>query len=116
MLKIQDKMLSATFVDVREGFIARSRIESGRIADARRWMIENGFEILDIPDDHLLTGDGREVLRAYGKAWALKPELHAKRLAESFEQANKQRDAAMAEQQAQHPPQSSVLTICSDLS
>lgn len=100
MLRIQEKMLSARFIDVRAGFIARAQIESGRIADARQWMIDNGFERLDIQDGQLLTEDGREVLRAHGKAWALKPEIHVQRLAVAMEQ-ERQRDAALAGQQRQ---------------
>lgn len=111
MINIKEKMFASPFADVRDGFIARARIESGRIADTRQWMLDNGFELLDIPADQLLTDDGREVLRAYGKAWALKPEIHAQRLAEAMEQARK-RDAAMAAQQSQ-PSQSP--TTCTSL-
>lgn len=90
---IEYGLLGAQFADVRRVYIARARIESGRIADARTWMLENGFEVLDLPDDQLLTADGREVLRAHGKAWALKPEVHTKRLADAIAQA-KHRDAS----------------------
>ena len=77
-------------------------------------MLDNGFELLDIPADRLLTEDGREVLRAHGKAWVLKPEIHAKRLAEAMEQA-RQRDAAIAAQQAQQPKQTTQQTTCTTL-
>lgn len=106
-----EKLMHAPFAAVRDAYIARARIESGRIADARQWMLNNGFELLDVPDDALLTDDGREILRAHGKAWALKPEVHAQRLAEAMEQARK-RDAAMAAQQSQ-PSQSP--TTCTSL-
>lgn len=115
MLYTKDKLISSLdyidFPTVRAAFIARARLESGRIADVRQWMQDNGFEVLDVPADQLLTDDGREVLRAYGKAWALKPEIHAQRLAEAMEQARK-RDAAMAAQQSQ-PSQSP--TTCTAL-
>lgn len=110
MLNAQEKLLKITsaldIATVRAAYITRSRIESGRIADTRQWMLDNGFELLDIPTDRLLTEDGREVLRAHGKAWALKPEAHAQRLAEAFEQA-KQRDMALKQakrNEAETPP------------
>ena len=98
---------------VRSAYIDRVRIESGRIADTRQWMLDNGFELLDIPADRLLTEDGREVLRAHGKAWALKPEIHAKRLAEAMEQA-RNRDAALADQQQPAQP-ATPPTVCTSL-
>lgn len=104
-----EKLMHAPFAAVRDAYIARARIESGIIADARQWMINNGFELLDVPGDALLTADGREVLRAHGRAWALRPEIHAQRLAEAMEQA-KQRDAASAEQSQQQTD-----TICAAL-
>lgn len=104
MLNAQEKLLKITsaldIATVRAAYITRSRIESGRIADTRQWMCDNGFELLDVDKDRLLTDDGREILRAHGKAWALKPEVHAQRLAGAMEQV-KQRDAASAEQSQQ---------------
>lgn len=118
MLNAQEKLLKITsaldIATVRAAYITRSRIESGRIADTRQWMLDNGFELLDIPTDRLLTEDGREVLRAHGKAWALKPEIHAQRLAEAMEQARK-RDATIAAQQAQQPKQTAQQTTCTSL-
>lgn len=93
-------LFAVNFADARTMYIARAKLESGRIASARMWMLDNGFEQLDVPDDALLTADGREILHAHGKAWALKPEVHAQRLAEAMEQV-KQRDAASAEQSQQ---------------
>lgn len=109
MIKIKEKMLSYPFSDIREGFVVRARIESGRIADARQWMLGNGFELVAGPADQLLTDDGREILHAHGKSWALKPEVHAQRLAEAMEQAT-QRDAAKATPQPAPPA-----TICETL-
>ena len=73
-----------------------------------------GFEVVDATADQLLTQDGREILRAHGRAWALRPEIHAKRLAEAMEQARK-RDAAIAEQQSQPTPPSQQPTACASL-
>ena len=102
------------FSDLRSAYIDRSRLESGRIADARQWMLGNGFDLLDIPADQLLTDDGREVLRAHGKAWALRPEVHAQRLADAMEQA-RQRDEALAEQRSQSAHQAPLPTTCTSL-
>lgn len=62
----------------------------------------------------LLTDDGREIIWINGSAWALRPEIHAKRLSEAMEQA-KQRDAAIAAQQAQQPKQTAQQTTCPSL-
>lgn len=112
--KISAALSYTPFDVVRKAYIIRARVESGRIADARQWMLENGFELLDVPADQLLTKDGREVLHAYGKAWALRLEVHTKRLAEALEQA-RQRDAAMADQQSQPTQQVATTTACSTL-
>lgn len=114
MITRLEKLMHAPFQAVRDAYIIRARIESGRIADARQWMLDNGFELLDIPDDALLTSDGREILRAHGRAWALRPEIHAQRLAEAMEQARK-RDATIAAQQAQQPKQTAQQTTCTSL-
>lgn len=116
MIDIKAKMFAAPFADVRSGFIARARLEAGRTADARTWMVDNGFELLDVPDDRIMTDDGREVLRAHGKSWALTPREHARRLEEGFERA-KQRDAAIAAQRsAQHAGQQpDAPTVCTAL-
>lgn len=92
-----------SFSDVRTLYINRARIESGRRERVEAWMLDNGFEPLDVPDDALLTADGREILRAHGKAWALKPEVHAQRLAEAMEQARQRSEAMGAQQQSPAP-------------
>lgn len=97
------------FADVRAAWISRARLESGRIADTRQWMLDNGFEMLNVSADALLTDDGREILHVHGKAWALQPEIHSKRLTEAMEQA-KQRDAALAVKNAASRPQSHPAT------
>lgn len=107
--KVVTFMLAEQFSDVRSAFIARARVESMRIRDTACWLEDQGFERIDIPDGQLLTDDGREILHAHGKAWALKPEIHAKRLAEAMEQARK-RDAAERQSQPAQPP-----TTCTSL-
>lgn len=112
MLEIE--MIGASMDDVRRAYIARVRLEHGRIDSARGLMLANGFEVVALPADQLLTNDGREVLRAHGKAWALRPEIHAQRLAEAMKQA-RQRDAAQAAQQPQPAKPSSPPAICTSL-
>ena len=90
------------FEKVRSIYISLARERAGRTGSAKKWIIDNGFELVGVPADQLLTDDGREIIRAYGKAWALKPEVHAQRLADAVEQA-KQRDAAMAKRQPAQP-------------
>ena len=102
--KIQGVLSRSDFPTVRAAFIARARLESGRIADTRQWMLDNGFELLDVPADRLLTDDGREILRAHGKAWALKPEVHAQRVAEAIEHARQRSEATPMSQQPATPP------------
>lgn len=109
--KIERTFSTSPFDAVRTAYITRARLESGRITTARQMMLDSGFEQVDVSEDARLTKDGREILRAHGKAWALKPEVHAQRLAEAMEQARK-RDAAMAAQQSQ-PSQSP--TTCTSL-
>ena len=115
MLDQADKLMAVLarhdVATVRAAYISRVRLETGRITDARKWMADNGFELLDVSSPRLLADDGREILHAHGKAWALQPEIHAKRLAEAMEQA-RQRDAAMTDQQSQ-PSQSP--TTCTSL-
>ena len=112
--KIERIFATIDFADIRAAWISRARLESGRISDTRQWMLDNGFEMLNVSTDALLTDDGREILHVHGKAWALKPEAHAQRLAEAMERA-KQRDAAIAAQQAQQPEQQTPPTTCTAL-
>ena len=98
---------------VRASYISRCRLESGRISDTRIWMVEHGFEVIDVPDGCLLSDDGREILHAHGKAWALRPEIHATRLTEALDQA-RQRDAAIAAQSTQPLTQLAICTAVID--
>lgn len=65
-------------------------------------LFAEGYEVVDA--DHgsasvIAGGQIRPVVWSAGKAWALRPDIHAKRLADAMAQA-KQRDAAIAAQQA----------------
>lgn len=100
------------FSAVRAAFIAAAKRESGRIQDDADWLRGRGYERIDAQPGQLLTTDGREVLRLRGDAWALRPETHAKRLAEAMERA-RQRDGVMATQQPAQP--ATPPTICPSL-
>lgn len=116
MITEKEKMValinSVKWEDVKSAYVLRARLAAGRISTARQWMLDKGFERVEVPDDALLTDDGREVLRAHGKAWALKPGVHAQRLAEAFEQA-KQRDMAL--KQAKHNEAETPPSTCAAL-
>lgn len=114
MITEKEKMValinSVKWEDVKSAYVLRARLAAGRISTARQWMLDNGFELIDLLEGPLLTDDGREILRAHGRAWALRPEIHAQRLAEAMEVA-RQRDAAMAAQQQPATPP----TTCTSL-
>lgn len=82
--RVERALYPANFPTIRTAYIARARLESGRIPHARQMMLDSGFEQVDVSGDALLTSDGREILRAFGRAWALLPEIHAKRRAEAI--------------------------------
>lgn len=88
---------------IRKQWIQRCLTERANTDGARAWMLNNGFECVDISSGQLLTPDGREVLHAHGKTWALTVEAHAQRLAEAMEQARQRREAMGAQQQSPAP-------------
>lgn len=96
-------ILSADFRAARDLWIYRAKHEAGRIADSARAMLDKGFERVEVTGAALLTDDGREVLRAHGKTWALKPEIHALRVAEAMERARQRSEAMAAQQQPATP-------------
>lgn len=110
MIELQEKMFSAPFDDVRTGFIARARLESGRIADARVWMVQRGFEIVEAGPAQIMTSDGREIIHAHGKDWALRPDIHAARLTEAFEK-ERHREPPANTAQDEHPAGESMATV-----
>ena len=118
MITDKEKMIalinSVKWEDVKSAYISRARLAAGRISTARQWMLDNGFELIDLLEGPLLTDDGREILRAHGRALALRPEIHAQRLAEAMEVARK-RDAAIAEQRSQPTQPSQPPTTCTSL-
>lgn len=96
--KLYFAMLRTPFKHVRQAYVQRARVEHDRAEDTSLWMLENAFELIDLPADRLLTDDGREVVRVFGKAWALTPDAHAKRLAEAMELARQEAPSVSEEQ------------------
>ncbi len=107
MLIKNDKLIS--YMDrlsldvVRAAWIARVRAEHGRLDTIEAGLIESGMVRVDA--DGPITPDGREVMRIRGRAYALRPEVHAERLAQRFEAAKKRQ----AEEQAEQPETKSVV-------
>lgn len=80
-------MARRLFADVRAAFIARARVESKRRSFAQQ-MLEQDYETVD-DTGAAITTDGREIMRVNGRAYALRQEVHAERLALAFEAAKK---------------------------
>lgn len=86
--------------DVRSGFIARVRAENERINEARAWLVSQGYEeLIDFDESTVINAgdveylpDGRVLVRAQKKLWALSAEIWAQRQSEAMAQA-KQREA-----------------------
>lgn len=79
--------------DVVETFVAYQRSENFNNEKGRVALVEQGYEETNCTN--LLLPDGREVVEMFGKRWALRPEVHAERLAAAMEQA-RSRDATIA--------------------
>jgi rubrerythrin len=86
-------MLAADFSTLRTLWIFRARAESGRIANDRAWMIENGYEEVEAAGGAVALEDGREILRTAKKAWALRMDVHTERLSAALRSARKEPSA-----------------------
>lgn len=60
-----------------------------------------GFEEVACVSGEAMTSDGREIVRVGGRAYALRPEVHAERLAQRFEAAKKLQDEKQAAKPAE---------------
>lgn len=116
--RLHSLMMRTRFDAVRELFIARAREETARIDEAREWLHSQGYEDVSWADESTIINagdaeylqDGRVLIRAQKKLWALSREAWDAKRAEAMEQA-RQRDAALAGQQQQaNPP-----TVCTAL-
>jgi len=86
-----------SFADVRAAWIARCRAEYDRLDRLEESLSADGFERVEANGP--ITPDGREVMRIRGRAYALRPEVHAERLKQAFEAGRKKQ----AEKQAAQP-------------
>ena len=90
--------------EVRSGFIARVKAENERINEARAWLVSQGYEeLVDFDESTVINAgdveylpDGRVLIRAQKKSWALSAETWAQRQSEAMAQA-KQREASSVE-------------------
>ena len=73
--------------DVRSAYIVRMSDALGRRNRVSAAMAGRGYERVD--DMGPVTVDGREVVRVSSEAWALRPDIHAERLAAAFDAAKK---------------------------
>lgn len=87
--KILEYVDRLPFECVRAAWIARCRAENERLDMIDESLAADGFERIEA--DGPMTADGREVLRIRGRAYALRPEVHAERLAKRLEAARKLR-------------------------
>ena len=112
--RLNVKLAQLDIKDVQALYERRVAVEADRRKGAEQYLLGQGYERIDVGEDALMTSDGREIVRGAESAWALRPEIHAQRLADAMEQA-RQRDAAMAEQQSQPTPPSQQQTTCTSL-
>lgn len=88
----QEKILS--YIDnlplpvVRAAWVARCRAENDRTEELEASLAADGFERVET--DRPITDDGREIMRIRGRAYALRPEVHAERLAKRLDVARTQ--------------------------
>lgn len=72
---------------ITSAYERRLKAESGKIDSELLRLREQGFEEVEVLPDDVMTSDGREVMRVYGRAWALTPSVHAARKTERLEAA-----------------------------
>lgn len=90
--RAQSYILTGPWDDVRAAFIARAQLRQGR-ASAAQSLIDAGLERIQAARGSIVTDDGREIVWASGEAWALRPDVHAERLASALEAARERNDA-----------------------
>ena len=83
---LAEKLWMYDFAVVRSAYILRIEREHESVNNIITNMINDGWEIVDTENEYL-TDDGRYVAKINGKKLALRPEVHAARLEDAFEQA-----------------------------
>lgn len=92
--KLISYLVNIPIAHVRKAWIARVRVEHEREDKLEADMVASGMERVEC--DSNLTNDGREVMRVRGRAYALRSDVHSKRLAQRM-------DAALRNAQTQQP-------------
>lgn len=76
---------------VRTQYIKKVLFEKARITEGIKYFTSEGFDEVNVSETAHVTQDGIQVIRAFGRTWAMKPEIHKRKLAEAFETAQKQK-------------------------
>lgn len=111
--KSERVMLSSSFEEVRSLWIYRALLQNKRILDEREGVVSLGYE--DVPDydgSSLSTSDGREIIVIKGRAYALRPEVHAQRRAAALERARVDAESRQKSGRADEVKESIAATTC----
>lgn len=99
------RMMTADVLTVR-GAIRRWAMAMVHQRKSARAILESdGWEVVDVTDDAMVTPDGRPINRNAGVPMALRPDVLAERLARQFEAARQRQ----AEQATKEPETNSVV-------
>jgi Zn finger protein HypA/HybF involved in hydrogenase expression len=85
--KLLSLMSRCPEIDVRRAYIARMRDALGRKNTLARQMVASGFEPVQAAPG--LMSDGRVAISMGERSWALRPDVHAERLAQAFDVVKK---------------------------
>lgn len=95
MLTQLEKVVWASDFDVLSAvFQARAKFESVNHDELDQQMISDGYQPVVASPDQMLYDDGREILRAHGKAWVLRLDIHERRRLDALDEAMQQQAAA----------------------
>lgn len=86
--KVDRIIASMSAADINDLYAAVVSIMREKRENVAMLMTERGYEHVD--NTGAVTPDGREIISVHGHAYALRPDVHAERLAQAFEAAKKQ--------------------------
>ena len=105
-------MYSIPLCDVKAAYIDRIKTENERVNEARSWLVSKGYvelsgndqeTIISVGSDEYLP-DGRVVIRAQKKVWALPAEVHKKNIEQAIDAAQRNAESTpVAMEQASCP-------------
>lgn len=111
MLKIGERlfqfMLDAGLPEIRESYIRMVAMQRDRVAAMRDIFVE-----VEADAGAVMTDDGREILRADGKKWALLPELHNSRRVAAIAAAKERASAARTPEAKAVPGEALTSVLC----